>query len=1166
MGTNSLGWCVLQIDKNGNPLNLLNWGSRIFDDGREPAKKDVPGESSAVQRRDARGMRRRYDRKLMRKKATLSALIRHGLLPEDETTRRALITFTKAPGKKSRDKDKRKLFHVTYNESKNPLKLRAEALERKLDPYEIGRALFHLQQRRGFKSNRKDAQKGDNKIDGMKLVMRDFTNELDANQLTLGQFLYQRYQKRMNTRVRPREEGSKMMYDGYYPTRKIVEDEFNAIWQAQSKHYPTLLTEDAHKAIHKAIFYQRPLKPQEVGKCLLTEDRRMAWAMPSAQRFRIIKEVNNLKIRSPEDFRYKGAELEQRQNLTFEQKRKLFEELCANGSKTFGSIRKLLNIASGTEFNLEVTRDKLLGDKTAEIMRREDYFGKQWDEFTLKQQDSIIEKLLCDNPEHPDFMEDETLIKWLIDEYSLTAAQAENVANANLPPSHARFGKTVIDFILPEMIAGMQEDKAIALKPEWHHSQHYTGEILSELPYYGELLSQHVVPMPKSGDPLVKEFGRINNPTVHIALNQLRRLMNRLKDRYGVWPQEISLEMARDLKKGRTEIAEIIKNIDINTKNRKKWKEEIEKYKAEANAEDYSKMKLWEELAKDPTHRKCVYTGDTISIEMLFNGKTQIDHILPYSQTLDNTSANLILVTVEGNQIKKNQTPYEAFKHQSGKYSYEEICKRIDSLPQSKKWRFQQNAMDVFASKAKTIVMKSSLGTDIIVDTGLESFTARQLNDTSYIAKLAKKYLAYACEKGERGVQATTGTLTGLLRKSWGLNAVLAEDDDKNRNDHRHHAIDALVIAMTTRSMVKSVADAAKKEEETGIKLVKHIPKPWSDYDVATLKQRAEEIIISHKPDHGSPANNGSTSGRLHEDTYYGFIEKKNRTHLLCLKTQLPSLAKDAQNKRFKLSKIFTNLSSVIDRHLRNALIKAFDSCLSKSYEQELYQMAKQYNDLIIGKIHLSETEIKKIKKENEEKFDRLEKDFDDNKFNKILSDFHVKFGNEFIPVRSARVYEEPTNEVLVNVKTYEDGTPWKLAIGGSNQRAEIYCPKSGKNAGKWQIEFMKTFDVNKKDFVPAWRKNHPDAEYVMTLYKGDIVAYEAEAVTHIMKITSLPNSGQIFLIPHHLSKATSKTPPSIKVSGMQERKFRKLYVEIDGSVYDPAGILTSINKKVNHN
>src|SRR6185437_11327463 len=132
VGSNSLGWFVVWLDGKGEPIGLGPGGVRIFPDGRDPQS----GTSNAVDRRTARGARRRRDRYLKRRTHLMAALIRHGLMPEDEAARKALETL-------------------------DPYALRTKALDEALPAHHLGRALFHLNQRRGFLSNRK-TEKGDN--------------------------------------------------------------------------------------------------------------------------------------------------------------------------------------------------------------------------------------------------------------------------------------------------------------------------------------------------------------------------------------------------------------------------------------------------------------------------------------------------------------------------------------------------------------------------------------------------------------------------------------------------------------------------------------------------------------------------------------------------------------------------------------------------------------------------------------------------------------------------------------------------------------------------------------------------------------------------------------------------------------------------------------------
>lgn len=1070
MGTNSLGWCAVQVQRDGErwvAIGILDLGVRIFDDGREPAKKEVPGESSAVQRRTARGMRRRYDRKLMRKKSTLRELIKAGLMPEDQTERKKL-------------------------EALEPLKLRSDALTRQLEPYEIGRALFHLQQRRGFKSNRKESRSNSETVTPMKDAALKLEQLL--TQQTLGQYLYERNKGRQTTRFHARKEGSKTLYD-FYPTRKLVEEEFNAIWEAQKKYHLRLLSDEAKQAVHHAIFYQRKLKPQPKGHCSIrTDEERMAWAMPTAQHFRIAKEINNLRILRPDDFQYKSREeLENRQKLSPEQRETLFKALCAQGSMTFKQIRKTLGIDSTTTFNLETPhREKLLGDETAARMRGGKKKGEVfpgWDNLKLEQQDGIIAKLICDDPKDPNYLEDEDLAAWLSEHYGLAPEHAEKVMEAPLPASYAKFGKTVITKILPKMQGkGLMEHDAL-IACGYNPGDQYTGEICEKLPYYGELLEGHVVRNEKSSDPMVREYGRVANPTVHIALNQLKRLMNTIKGRYGCWPQEIVVEMTRELKKGRTEIAEIIREIEKNTKQRDTWRKEIAERCSipEENISDYdlAKMKLWYELEGDATHRKCVFSGEMISLTRLFDD-VEIEHILPRSQTLDNTSANKTLATREANRLKANQIPYEAFKNMTGKYAYEAIWERAQALPKSKRWRFLPDAMERFTAKG--------------------DFAARQLNDTSYMARLATKYLAYSCEQGKDGVRVTPGALTGLLRKAWGLNALLGDDEEKNRNDHRHHAIDALVIALTDIRTVQQVQRAAAREEEErakgndaiSVKKVLGKEKPAIISDWNALKEAVDRIIVSHKPDHGSPAQHGGgTSGRLHEDTYYGYVGEGDKKGTLKLVLRVPLLS----------LKNAGELDGIRDKELRDAL------------QQFVYEH--------------------------------------EGSFEEALRAFSV--GNhQWKGIHSVRVLKEKSTDSMISVKKRNDGLPWKVAQGGSNQRAEIYCPKSGKKAGKWQMEVIKSFDANQKDFVPAWRMEHPDADLVMTLHMNDIVAYEEDGNHTVSRVRKLNSIGQVVLVDPRRAKLENAEGWVASANQLQLKNTRPLYVKVDGSVYDPLGELTT--------
>jgi len=255
LGTNSIGWCRLDLDDNLAPISILDAGVRIFPDGRE-AKGDA---SLAVARRLARQARRRRDRLIRRRERLMRALVRHGLMPEDLVARKAL-------------------------EQLDPYALRARGVHEALTPHELGRALFHLNQRRGFRSNRK-AAKGDD-APKIKPAMERLREMMGA--MTYGEYLHSRRLQGLHVRARKSGEGAREGYE-FYPERSLVEAEFDRLWNVQAAHHAGL-TPEIVQEIRNIIFFQRLLKPVNPGRCTLEpSEPRCPRALPLAQRFRIRK-------------------------------------------------------------------------------------------------------------------------------------------------------------------------------------------------------------------------------------------------------------------------------------------------------------------------------------------------------------------------------------------------------------------------------------------------------------------------------------------------------------------------------------------------------------------------------------------------------------------------------------------------------------------------------------------------------------------------------------------------------------------------------------------------------------------------------------------------------------------------------------------------------------
>nr|WP_051661296.1 type II CRISPR RNA-guided endonuclease Cas9 [Bosea sp. 117] len=682
---------------------------------------------------------------------------------------------------------------------------------------------------------------------------------------TLGQYLWSRQKERSGVRARGKVAGTKVTYD-FYPTRRLVEDEFDAIWAKQSPHHPSM-TAEAREAIHDAIFFQRPLKKPPVGKCTLKpagvpfeqdpEGYRVAWAHPLAQRFRILQEVRNLAV---------GPVGYSPRKLAKEEGDAIVLALLQSNKVSFDKMRGILKLPADQRFNLESERRaELKGDETAERLSHKTRFGKAWRGFSLDRQAAIVDRLMNE--------EDETkLVAWLRRECDLDVETAARIADTPLPEGYARLGLRAIRKLFPLM-----NDKGLnypdaAREAGYDHANAPTGEILDRLPYYGRWLPNAVV---GSGDPRdVKEkrFGRFPNPTVHIGLGQLRRLVNTLIEELGA-PEEIVVEFTRSLKLSPEEKRQVQTEQRRNQEKNERRVAEIKRLPGyrdyDPTPRDLLKMRLWEELnPRDPLDRKFPYTGDNISLAQLMSAEVDIDHLIPYTVGLDDSPANKIICFREANRHKRKRTPFEAFGSSPAigtvTYNWDEISQRAANLPRNKNWRFGPDALDRYKE--------------------MGGFLARQLMETGWLARVARQYLGAVCDP--YSIWVIPGRLTAMIRARWGLNSLLpdhnypgvqerdetfrAATDDlefsgiKNRADHRHHAIDAFVAALTDRSLLQRIASRYDEEREKV-----DIPEPWEGLR-DELKARLDAMVVSHKPDHGK-------GGRLHEDTAYGLVKEPEK-------------------------------------------------------------------------------------------------------------------------------------------------------------------------------------------------------------------------------------------------------------------------------------------------
>ena len=843
LGTNSLGWWAFRVKKTGErwqPRTSLGGGVYIFPSGREPASRGRVGDSHAVKRRLARSARRNRDRRKARLRAFMRELVHLGLMPDSPAQRRAL--FRTVPG--SSDPDR-------YN----PYFLRAEAVERALEPYELGRALFHLGLRRGYRSNRMAApEEADGEFQEHIAHLRD---ALDGQ--TLGQFLWARHRRDRERQGRGEDpEGIRFRgREPFFPERSMYEDEFERIRERQAGEHD-LTQADWERLRDRYVLFQWPLKPVSRGFCPFFPDEMRHWKdTPIGHDFRMYQELNALKWFDG-DF--------QAHDLDVEQYTAVRERLLSRKSEvTFASLSKLKKADRSplfpgcTHFNLETqgrTRTGLKPHGMVKILAGHPVLAPLWAARCTEagdggRLDDIFTVLLEE-------ADPQALGDRLREAFGLEDAVIEAFGALKLSRNTARESRRFMEAIVPvlrdqhllywEAVREIEDDAGQPL----HHSHRPVDKDHETLPYYGEILRDSMAGMDPEADPATcpeQHFGKIANPTVHVALNSLRKVVNALIARFGGAPVQIHVELSRDLKNNRRKRDIASATQARNRKNNDRiCKELTELGIGVPGARDLRKYKLWEELGEEAMARRCPFTGQVISCAQLFNGEAEIEHILPFARTLDDSMANLTVAMRWANRLKGNRTPWEAFAagaHSDQGIDWETVAQCAAHLPAHKRWRFAENAMQIFERD--------------------QDFIARQLTDNAYIARSAARYLG--CLKGVGQVVPNRGQLTALLRGKWHLNRILCDDNRKNREDHRHHAIDAAVTALVDRSILKRVSEQSRRGADDRV----HIEVPKLDARIhACIDRQVQDIVVAFKPDHG-------LQGQMFHETAYGFIEAERR-------------------------------------------------------------------------------------------------------------------------------------------------------------------------------------------------------------------------------------------------------------------------------------------------
>lgn len=645
-------------------------------------------------------------------------------------------------------------------------------------------------------------------------------------------------------------------------------DEFNRIWDTQSAFHPEM-TQDRKNTIRDIIiFYQRPLKSQKhlVSFCEFEKTRRVCpKSSPIFQEFKIWQNLNNLKI----DGKY----------LTIEDKELLFNELCLKKSLSKTEIIKLLFGKSGDHFSnfkeLEGNRtqcalfnayskiitdsghgeydfSKIKADKIHELASTvftalgyntdildfdSSKTGKEMEGQALYRLWHLIYSYTGDNSKSGN----EALINKLHEEFGFAPEHAKILANVTFEDDYGNLSTKAISRILPYMKEGSEYSTACLFAGYRHSARSLTKEEIENRSYDDRL------------DILPKNS--LRNPVVEKILNQMANVVNGIIDEFGK-PDEIRIELARELKKSAQERQQLTDSISKATKQHQEIEKILRDEFGETNItrNKIIRYKLYMELKDNWFHT--LYSNTYIPREELFSKRFDIEHIIPQARLFDDSFSNKTIECKDINIEKGNKT---AIDYISGKYGQESVDEYKSCIK-----KLLDNGSISQTKYNKLLTTQKDIP---------EDFIQRDLRDTQYISRKALEML----EKIVKSVVATSGSITKRLREDWQLVDVMKElnwkkyhslgltrttidedghqirmiDDWTKRNDHRHHAMDALTIAFTKRCHIQYLNNLnAKipKDMDTG----EHIDlSKYNSYSIPQVERGSvirfiENNIISH--------------------------------------------------------------------------------------------------------------------------------------------------------------------------------------------------------------------------------------------------------------------------------------------------------------------------------
>ena len=941
LGVGSIGWCLIALDAQGDPAEILGMGSRVvpLNNATDAADFSIGKAFTANQERTARRtMRRGFARYQLRRYRLRRELEKVGMLPDAALIQLPLLELWE-------------------------LRERAATAGERLTLPELGRVLCHINQKRGYRHVKSDAaaivgDEGEKKKDSNSAYLagiRANDEKLQDEHKTVGQYFAE--QLRRNQSESPTGGISYRIKDQIFSRQRYI-DEYDQIMAAQRVYYPDILTDEFIRMLRdEVIFMQRPLKSCKhlVSLCEFEKQERVMRVQqddgkggrqlverrvkfgpkvapkssPLFQLCRIYEAVNNIRLTRPD-----GSP----RDITPEERDKIVAHLQSSASLSFAALKKLLKekaliadqltTKSGLkgnstrvalaaalqpypqylhlldmELETRMMTVQLTDEETGEVTEREvavvtDSYVRQplyrlWHIlYSIEERDAMRRALITQLG-----MKEEDLDGGLLDQlYRLDFVK----------PGYGNKSAKFICKLLPQLQQGLGYSEACAAVG-YRHSNSPTSEEITERTLLEKI-------------PLLQR-NELRQPLVEKILNQMINLVNALKAEYGV--DEVRVELARELKMSREERERMAEGNRRREKENKAIAEKIQECGLFPTKSRIRKYMLWEEAGE-----KCLYCGQILTLSQCLNGDDmEVEHIIPKSVLYDDSYGNKTCACRRCNKEKGNRTALEYIRAKGWEAEYME---RINGLLDKKAISYSKHQ--------RLRWMKEDIPSD---------FLERQLRLTQYISRQAMAIL----QQGIRRVSASEGGVTARLRSLWGYDDILhtlnldrydsmgetervsreGETTEKlrikdwsKRKDHRHHAIDALVVASTRQGYIQRlnrVSSESEREAMSGEIEVQKATKTdklsllerWltqrPHLSVRAVSDKVAEILISYRPGkcvvtrgrniylrHGKKCVQSGLlvpRGPLSKETVYGQITINGEPQIVC-KYDLHSLkAKD---------------------------------------------------------------------------------------------------------------------------------------------------------------------------------------------------------------------------------------------------------------------------------